>query len=360
MSSALATVPPQSVTQEDWAELRRLFSSAVAKNASPALVDLSIAICRDMGFHPLANHINLIDGQVYVTHKGLLHAAHRSGQFDGLVLVEQGETDAHYTATVSVYRKDMRHPFTYPGRYPKDGRNKQYGPEMAITRAECMALRRAFDVSLGVQEEINWQGEAEQPTDQSDYTVTQAADDAAPTPLRALPAPAPVDAPAPVVMPPEFAATPMPDDEFVALESLLVGMVDDGIAESEIVREMQGYKPKVSQSQFRQLRVKYAQLVNARKAAPAPPAEGDDFGDVVGPPAATPAPAERVGTKQVAKIEAIKAMCAMKHIPLAEVEGQAIARWSVEDLALLTPAQADELLGELQRANLREPAGATR
>jgi len=46
-----------------------------------------------------------------------------------------------------VWRKDMKRPFTYRGRYPKKGGNSQYGPEMAVKCAEVMALRRAFNVT---------------------------------------------------------------------------------------------------------------------------------------------------------------------------------------------------------------------
>jgi len=85
--------------------------------------------------------------------------AHRSGKLDGIVVVSQGKDATHYTATVSVHRKDMSHPFTYVGRYPFSGSNKAYGPEMAVKCAEVMALRRAFDVSLCAREEIWDQGE---------------------------------------------------------------------------------------------------------------------------------------------------------------------------------------------------------
>jgi hypothetical protein len=83
-----------------------------------------------------------------------LHVAHTSRQFDGIEVVESPTLDAtHWHAKVSVYRKDMGRPFTYPGRYPKDGDNKRYAPEMAIKVAEVMALRRAFDVAAPTIEE---------------------------------------------------------------------------------------------------------------------------------------------------------------------------------------------------------------
>jgi hypothetical protein len=48
---------------------------------------------------------------------------------------------------VTVYRKDMSHGFSFPGRYPANGGNKQYAPEMALKAAEAHALRRAFEVT---------------------------------------------------------------------------------------------------------------------------------------------------------------------------------------------------------------------
>lgn len=129
-----------------------------ALNLNPAdpKVQALVLTCQQYGLDPVLKHMILINGNAYITHKGLLHVAHESGRLDGIELVEQGETDGEWWAKVSVFRKDMGRPFTYVGRYPRSGTNKQYGPEMAITRAECMALRRAFDVAAPVQEEQDW------------------------------------------------------------------------------------------------------------------------------------------------------------------------------------------------------------
>lgn len=110
-----------------------------------------VAVCRRYSFDPLLKHVIVIPkGGVYVTRDGLLNAAHRSGQFDGMV-VEQDPTfdqqTGEWVAKVTVYRKDMRHGFTYPGRYPAKGGNEKYAPEMALKCAEAHALRRAFDIT---------------------------------------------------------------------------------------------------------------------------------------------------------------------------------------------------------------------
>lgn len=108
----------------------------------------AVAVCRHYGFDPLLKHVVVIPkGGVYITRDGLLNVAHRSGQLDGIV-VEQDPTliDGEWVAKVTVHRKDMRHGFTFPGRYPQAGGNRQYAPEMALKAAEAHALRRAFDI----------------------------------------------------------------------------------------------------------------------------------------------------------------------------------------------------------------------
>lgn len=113
----------------------------------PEQRDLALAIARRYDLDPMLRHIQLIDGRPYVTRDGLLWVAHRSGQLDGIEVSEPTIVDKHWHATATVYRKDMSRPFTYPGRYPLNGRNAAYGPEMAIKVAESMALRRAFNIA---------------------------------------------------------------------------------------------------------------------------------------------------------------------------------------------------------------------
>lgn len=119
-------------------------------------VQALILVCQQYELDPVLKHMVLIQGAAYITHKGLWHMAHRSGLLDGEDILEQGETDKEWWAKVAIYRKDWQRPITMTGRYPKSSQNKQYGPEMAVTRAECLVLRRMFDVAVPVQEEINW------------------------------------------------------------------------------------------------------------------------------------------------------------------------------------------------------------
>lgn len=111
----------------------------------------AVAVCQRYGFDPVLKHVVVIPkGGVYITRDGLLHVAHRSGQLDGIVVEQEPTLDkdtGEWVCRVSVWRKDMGHPFTFPGRYPAQGGNKQYAPEMALKTAEAHALRRAFDVT---------------------------------------------------------------------------------------------------------------------------------------------------------------------------------------------------------------------
>lgn len=115
-----------------------------------------LLVCDKYGLDPVLKHMVLIQGTPYITRDGLMHNAHNSGQFDGIEVVEQGETNTHWTAKVAVYRKDMGRPIAYTGRYPKGGSNKEYGPEMAVKCAEVAALRRAFNITGIATREEQW------------------------------------------------------------------------------------------------------------------------------------------------------------------------------------------------------------
>lgn len=120
---------------------------AIGINASDPVHQAALLACEKYDLDPLRKEVIVIPRSgPYVTRDGYLRVAHRSGQLDGIVIEDEAETPTHWTARAAVYRKDMRFPFTYTGRYPKAGQNKQFGVEMAITRAERTALSRAFPV----------------------------------------------------------------------------------------------------------------------------------------------------------------------------------------------------------------------
>ena len=118
---------------------------------NPVTVVLGL-LARKYELDPLMNEVSVIRTsqgmKPYVTRDGLLQIAHRSGQLDGIVVDETHEGEHGWGATVSVWRKDMSHPFTYSaGCGRQESQAKQgNGPEMALARAERRALHRAFAV----------------------------------------------------------------------------------------------------------------------------------------------------------------------------------------------------------------------
>lgn len=153
MSAQLAPTTPLTAIEVDREGVLRHLGLDPRKPEVQALV----LTCKQYELDPVLKHMVLIKDQPYVTHKGLWHIAHRSGLLDGHEVVETGETSSEWWATVAIWRKDMSKPFRMTGRYPKSSMNKQYGPEMAVTRAECLVLRRMFDVSAPVQEEQDFE-----------------------------------------------------------------------------------------------------------------------------------------------------------------------------------------------------------
>lgn len=113
-----------------------------------------VMLCERYRLDPLLGHAGVISTKngfrPYITRDGMLAIAHRSGQLDGIVVDEErrnSENDG-WTAYVSVWRRDMSHPFRY-GAQCKDAESQAKqgnGPEMALARAERRALRRAFDI----------------------------------------------------------------------------------------------------------------------------------------------------------------------------------------------------------------------
>jgi hypothetical protein len=113
-----------------------------------------VAVANRYHLDPLVGEIQLISTRngpkVYVSRDGMIAIAHRSGQLDGITVDEarRNSTNNGWTCYVSVWRKDMSHPFTY-GAQCKDTEAQAKagnGPEMALARAERRALRRAFAI----------------------------------------------------------------------------------------------------------------------------------------------------------------------------------------------------------------------
>ena len=147
------TSAPTHITQEQ----RQILRSMVDRNSSDAQVEMLILVANRYDLDPILGHVVLISGKVFVTHKGLMHKAHTSGQLDGIETI-YGKDDGGDWCECRVWRKDMTRPFTgriYLGEYRNNNPVwKQYPKAMAAKTAESFILRRAFDVSLTSQEEM--------------------------------------------------------------------------------------------------------------------------------------------------------------------------------------------------------------
>jgi hypothetical protein len=112
-----------------------------------------VMLCLRYRLDPLLGHASIIKAKggnrAYITRDGMLEVAHRSGQLDGIVVDEERESEHGWSATVSVHRRDMAHPFTYRGGCGVDEPQAEqgHGAEMALARAERRALKRAFNIS---------------------------------------------------------------------------------------------------------------------------------------------------------------------------------------------------------------------
>ena len=126
--------------------------NALGLNPRDARVQALALVAQRYNLDMLLKHVFLIQGTIYVSHAGLLHLAHTSGQLDGLE-VEVVDKQDRWVATAKVWRKDMRMPFVYTDECLKNERQVNDKRKRAITRAERNALRRAFDVGVDVYDE---------------------------------------------------------------------------------------------------------------------------------------------------------------------------------------------------------------
>lgn len=167
MTKAIESVVP--VQDDEHKRKAALLKAVGLDRVTPEQRELALAIAKRYDLDLLLKHLVLIEGRPYITRDALLHVAHRSGVLDGIEVTEptvrtiEGAGEFWYVEA-AVYRKDMSRPFRYGGRYPTKGGNQKFAPEMATKVAECMALRRAFDVSAPTAEE-RW--DVEMPVPQS-------------------------------------------------------------------------------------------------------------------------------------------------------------------------------------------------
>lgn len=138
-------------------EHRAILKGMIDRNATPSQIEMLIVIGNRYDLDPLMGHVVLIQGKCFVTHKGLVHKAHTSGQFDGMETAF-GRDDIGEYAETHVWRKDMSRPFVgriYIDEYANSNpvwKSCRHG--MAAKTSESFTLRRAMDVSLTSQEEM--------------------------------------------------------------------------------------------------------------------------------------------------------------------------------------------------------------
>lgn len=271
MSTELATrngsavverpVDPAIVTEEH----RKILREMVDKNATPTQIEMLMLVGNRYDLDPLLGHVVLIQGKVFVTHKGLLHKAHTSGQFDGLE-TSYGQDEIGPWCESKVYRKDMGRPFTgriYINEYKNS--NPTWGKlpsAMGAKTAESFTMRRAFDISLTSAEEMG---------------------------MYDPPAPRPPDAPRPAIAAPpvnEFPSQrgaaqpekPQRPPESAALLAKVTSAIKASLDEAQIaeLKAQHGPLAKLSDEQLGQV---YAQIeaINAAKIEAADEVEGDPF-----------------------------------------------------------------------------------
>jgi hypothetical protein len=146
---AISEAPTGVIQAKDFGPIdRERILQLIGLNPRDPKAHAVIAVAERYQLDPVLGHIAIIaqSRTPYITRDGFLFIAHRSGHLDGIEIVDGPRREgAEWVCRVAVYRDDMRHAFTYPGR-AEFGRDN--GPEMAIARAERRALRRAFAVTL--------------------------------------------------------------------------------------------------------------------------------------------------------------------------------------------------------------------
>jgi len=127
----------------------------IGLDADDPLAVLTVLLAQRYGLDPLLGHLEVIKTgnvrKLYITRDGYVDIAHRSGALDGIVLQDVSRGDHGWRATVSVWRRDMRYPFTYSAGCGDNEPGKTDGEAMAIARAERRALKRAFPATQAIE-----------------------------------------------------------------------------------------------------------------------------------------------------------------------------------------------------------------
>lgn len=135
-----------------------LIKAKVAPDATNTEFELLMYMSAQYGLDPLLKQIWLVKfgnspAQIYAGRDGFLEIAHRSGHFDGMETKVNMSADGSRieSATCTVWRNDMQHPFTSNVLFNEYSTGKSLWtskPAVMIGKvAESVALRKAFSVS---------------------------------------------------------------------------------------------------------------------------------------------------------------------------------------------------------------------
>jgi phage recombination protein Bet len=135
-----------------------LIKAKVAPDATNTEFELLMYMSAQYGLDPLLKQIWLVKfgnspAQIYAGRDGFLEIAHRSGHFDGMETKVNMSADGAKieSATCTVWRNDMQHPFTSNVLFNEYSTGKNLWatkPAVMIGKvAESVALRKAFSVS---------------------------------------------------------------------------------------------------------------------------------------------------------------------------------------------------------------------
>ncbi len=249
-------------TISDPTEERRLLRQLILKNASEEQTNLVIGICDRYGFDPMLKHVVIVSNNLYVTRDGLLHLAHQSGQFDGIEVEMTQLQGGEWVATCTVYRKDMSRPIRYSAfeseHKPANTANSawaKYPRAMLQKCSEVMALRRAFDVSIGAAEEIGYDGSNPQ-TNVGRVTVIEAA------PAQ-LPGRGTVVHPQPA--PPPRPAQPLAEAAYQEGVDAFLACAEDGYSLSDLRKQITDWDPALGAEQRAEIRAHWAAIKEHRE-----------------------------------------------------------------------------------------------
>jgi len=137
----------------------KLIKNIAARGASDTEFGLLMHLANRYELDPLAREIWCIKygnspATIFTSRDGLLTIAHKSGQFDGMSEPKYtyDENKKIESCTISVYRKDMTHPFTSTVFMEEYGGGsnqlwKKMPRVMLLKVAESTALRKAFRIT---------------------------------------------------------------------------------------------------------------------------------------------------------------------------------------------------------------------